>query len=219
MLAGDYFTITPSALTTLKEYPSMYADYHRCVYDCSIHIFTPGGRPIYSTVPEWKRPGAVHSAPSVDVSFLKRRPVYVQMQLDQAIRLGIPILWNEKVVSVREQEHGVTVKTGSGQELTCDICIGANGIGSKIPGFDAGPDITVQDSGYAVARVAFPRSSIKDGSLASSLTKNVHLQPEFRTYVGRDVHLILFLTQDWVAIAFTHPVSNRDTTVTSIEWV
>jgi hypothetical protein len=87
------------------------------------------------------------------------------------------------------------------------LCIGANGIGSKIAGFETGPDVAVQDSGYAVARVAFPRSNIKDGSLASTLLTGVDAQPSFRTYVGDDIHLILFLTADWVAIAFTHAVS------------
>ena len=204
---GDYFTITPSALTTLKEYPSMHADYHECVYDCSIHVYTPSGLPIYSTVPEWRRPGVVTAAPDVDISFLKRRPVYAQMQLDQLNRLDIPVHWGEKVVAVREQDNNVTVTTASGKEFEGDLCIGANGLGSSIPGFEAGPDVAVQDSRYAAARVAFPRSAIQEGTPAATLVKNVDVQPEFRTYLGVDIHLILFLTADWVAFAFTHPVS------------
>jgi hypothetical protein len=209
-LSGDYFTITPSALTALKEYPSMHADYHQCVYDCSIHVYTPSGMPIHSVDPEWKRPGITHAAPNVDVSFLTRRPVYAQMQLDQVNRLDIPVYWGEKVVSVCEQDDGVTVKTASGKEFTCHLCIGANGIGSVIPGFDTGPETAVQDSGYAAARVAFPRSNIKDGSPASSLMSNIDVRPEFRTYLGSDIHLILFLTPHWVAFAFTHPVSDEE---------
>jgi hypothetical protein len=185
----------------------MHADYHQCVYDCTIHVYSPAGVPIYSTKPEWQRPGVIHSAPDVDISFLKRRPVYAQMQLDQCRRLQIPIHWGEKVVLVQEQGKTVLVRTESGREFEGDLCIGANGIGSKIAGFETGPDVAVQDSGYAVARVAFPRSNIKDGSLASTLLTGVDAQPSFRTYVGDDIHLILFLTADWVAIAFTHAVS------------
>lgn len=186
----------------------MHVDYHQCVYDCSIHVYTPSGIPVYSTSPEWNRPGVTHAAPDVNISFLKRRPVYAQMQLDQVNRLEIPVYWGAKVVSVSEQDDSVTVKTALGQEFTCDVCIGANGIGSVIPGFNTGPEIAVQDSGYAAARVAFPRSNIKDGSPASSLMTNVDARPEFRTYLGSDIHLILFLTPDWVAFTFTHPVSN-----------
>jgi len=185
----------------------MHADYHECIYDCSIHVYTPSGQAIHSTDPEWNRVGVVHAAPDVNISFLKRRPVYAQMQLDQVNRLNIPVHWGEKVVSVQENDHNVILKTASGKEITCDICIGANGIGSVIPGFDTGPDIAVQDSGYAVARAASTRSAILDGSPAASLMKAIDVRPEFRVYVGKDIHLILFLTPDWVAFAFTHPVS------------
>jgi hypothetical protein len=185
----------------------MHADYHQCIYNCSIHVYTASGTPIVSTVPEWKRPGVVHSALDVDVSFLKRRPVYAQMQLDQVQRLDIPVLWGEKVTGVSEEAHHVIVRTASGTELRCDICVGANGIGSTITGFDTGPEIAVQESGFAVARVAFPRSHILDGSPAASLMTTIDSRPEFRTYVGDDIHLILFLTPDWVAFAFTHVVS------------
>ncbi len=192
----------------------MHADYHQCVYDCSIHVYTPSGLPIYSTVPEWKQPGVITAAPDVDISFLKRRPVYAQMQLDQVNRLGIPVHWGEAVVAVHEQDDDdgggvVVVTTASGKQFVGDLCIDANGIGSSVAGFNAGPDIAVQDSGYAAARVAFPRNTIKDGSPASTLLTNIDIRPEFRTYVGHDIHLILFLTPDWVAFTFTHPVSNE----------
>jgi hypothetical protein len=205
--AGDFFTITPSALTTLKCYPSMHRDYHESIYNCSTQVYTPSGVQILSKFPEWRQPGVVTAAPDVDISFLKRRPVFAKMQLDQVTRLGIPIYWNESVIAVREHENIVNVITASGQEFTGDVCIGANGISSKISGFDAGPDVAVQDSGYAISRVAFPRSLIKSGSLASTLLKTIDSEPEFRVYVGKDIHLILFLTPDWVAFAFTHAVS------------
>ena len=185
----------------------MHADYHKCIYDCTTHVYTPSGQEIYSTVPEWKRTNTPHSAPDVNISFLKRRPIYARMQLDQAERLNIPILYNDGVISVSEIDTFVIVKTKSGKEYICDVCIGADGIGSKISGFNTGPEITVQDSGYAVSRLAFPRSSIRDGSPASSLLRNIGQRPEFRVYVGSDIHLILFLTPDYVAFCFTHPVS------------
>ncbi|OQV08773.1 FAD binding domain-containing protein [Cladophialophora immunda] len=200
---GDYFTITPSALATLKDYPRMHADYHECIYDCSIHVYTPSGVPIYSTYPEWRRAGA-HAASDVQISFLKRRPVYARMQLNQLERLGVSVLFGQKVVSVREKGDEVVVSTASGETFVGDVCIGANGIGSSVEGFDTGPDVAVQDSGYAVARVAFPASTLKPDSPAATLMKNIDVQPEFRTYVADDVHLILFLTQDWVAWCFTH---------------
>lgn len=193
-------------MTTLKDYPSMFADYHKNVYDCSIHVYTPSGSPVKSTVPEWKRPGVVSSAPDVNISFLKRRPEYAKMQLDQVKRLGIPVRFGVRVVSVREEPDCVFVKTADGEEIEGDICIGSGGIGSNVEGFATGERPAVQDSGYAIARVAFPRDVIDPDSPASSLLKDIEKEPQFRTYVAEDVHLILFLTKDYVAWCFTHPV-------------
>lgn len=205
-MTGDFFTITPSALTTLKHYPSMFAEYHESVYRCSVHMLTPSGSTIHSATPEWDLPGANHAAPDVNISFLKRRPEFAQMQLNQAERLGIPVHWGDAVVAVSESTHSVTVTTASGKAYEAGLCIGANGIGSSISGFHAGPDMTVQDSGYAIARVAFPRSDISPDRPAAALVRNVEQDPQFRTYVSKDVHVILFLTKDWVAFTLTHKV-------------
>ena len=186
----------------------MYADYHRSVHDCSIHLYSPSGSEIHRKMPEWKQPGVVTAAPDVNVSFLNRRPDFAQMQLDQAKRLNIPIHWGDKVVAVREVDDGVVVTTASGKEFRGHICIGATGIGSAVKGFSTGIDNAVLDSGYAIARAAFPRDAIKDGSPASTLLKDIGNRPEFRVYLGNDLHLILFLTPDWVAFALTHPVSS-----------
>lgn len=205
---GDFFTIPPSGLTTLQYYPSMWADYHKCVYNCTVQVYTPSGQLVTSQYPEWKRPGAIHSAPGVDVSFIMRRTVFVQMQLDQLARLNVPVHWGQHVTNVQESAERVVVKTAAGGEYVGDVCIAANGINSTLDGFRTAGDVEVQDSGYAIARVCFPRNTIKAESPAASLLKDVETHPQFRTYLANDVHLILFLTKDWVAWAFTHKVSH-----------
>lgn len=184
----------------------MYRDYHHKVYDCSVHCYAPSGKELVNMTPEWKRPGVTTAAPDVDVSFIKRRTDFAQMQLDQLQRLEVPVFYGDRVVSVAEEADRVVVTTEAGRTYRGDVCVGASGIGSMVPGFDAGPQVQVQDSGYAVARAAFPRGAVEEGSPASSLLASVDRKPEFRTYVGKDLHLILFLTADWVGIAFTHPV-------------
>ena len=184
----------------------MFADYHESVYDCTVHVYTPSGQELTSQKPEWQLPGAKHPAPDVDISFLKRRPVYNKMQCDQLARLGVPVHWGEKVESIQETVDGVIVKTASGEGYVGDVCIAASGLASRIQGL-VESDVQVQDSGYAVARVAFPKDVIKEGSTAASLLVGVEENPQFRTYVADDLHLILFLTKDWVAWAFTHQVS------------
>lgn len=187
----------------------MFADYHKSVYDCTVHVYTPSGKVVSSQKSEWKRPEASHSAPDVDISFLKRRPAYARMQLDQLERLNVPVHWGQKVETVREADDSVFVRTASGQEYMGDVCIATTGIGATIDGFKTSGDVQVRDSGYAVARVAFPRDVIKDGTPAASLLEGVEMQPQFRTYLAQDLHLILFLTKDWVAWAFTHKVCSQ----------
>lgn len=195
-------------MTTLKYYPSMYADYHKDVFDCSISIWRPNGRCVKRTMPEWKKAPAESAAPDVDISFIKRRPVYTKMLYDQCIRLGIPVLFSQEAKEFTEHEDHVVIRTGDGIEYTGDVCVAADGIGTS---FTSGLEVSqasVLDSGYAVARAAFPRDTIKPGSPAATLLKDVEEQPEFRTVLGESLHLILFLTNDYVAFAYTHEVSS-----------
>lgn len=194
-------------MTTLKEYPSMYADYHRDVFDCSISIWRPNGQCVKRTMPEWTRAPAESAAPDVKISFIKQRPVYTKMLYDQCVRLGIPVLFSQPAKSFIEYENHVVVVTADGTKHTGDVCVAADGIGTSFTKSLEVSQAPVLDSGYAVARAAFPRDTIRPGSLAEALLKDVEEQPEFRTILGEDLHLILFLTHDHVAFAYTHEVS------------
>lgn len=162
---GDFFTITPSALVTMKHYPNFLKKYHANVHNCSIHVYTPSGHAMKSTMPERKREGILHACPEIDVSFLNRRPEYAAWQLDQVRALGIPVHFSTKCIDVTEVEDKVIVHTEKG-DFEVDVCVAADGIGSKVPWPIPGGFVDVKDSGCAVARVAFPRGVIKKGSPA-----------------------------------------------------
>ena len=105
-----------------------------------------------------------------------------------------------------ESDNGVVVETKEGIEYQCDVCVLANGIATKMNGFNTEGAQHVLDTGYAAARVSFPVETINKDSLAYQLVKDVQTHPDFRVYVGADVHLILFLTPGHVAWVFTHKV-------------
>lgn len=185
----------------------MTKDYHRQVYDCTVSVLSTDGRTISAVKPEWKLPGSEHIAKDVDVSFLKRRPVYTNMLLDQCLRVNIPVHMGCKAEMVDESETGVVVTTADGETHHADVCVAADGLHS-IAATQYGQ---IQDTGYATARVAFPRSCLEPGSAADGLLADADRdQPEFRVYLADDIHLILFLTKDWVAFALTHPSTGRD---------
>ncbi|KAJ5300036.1 hypothetical protein N7476_011593 [Penicillium atrosanguineum] len=202
---GDYFTITPSAQTTLKDYPSMYVQYHNRVYDCILSVFAPGGDCIGYEVVEWNRSNDGHASPDVKISFLNRRPEYAQMQLDQLKRLAIPVHFSQKASSMSEVDNRVIVETETGKKFSGDICIAADGLGTVFRRREEPIRSDVMDSGYSIARCAFPTSHIKPDTPAWKLVETVKEQPEFRIYLADDLHLILYLTADYVGIALTHP--------------
>ena len=207
---GDFFTITPSALTTLHEYPSMFDEYHRHVNDCTIHMYSPSGKCLSSAVPEWNRPSIVpHAAPAVKISFLNRRSQWAEMLMNQTQRLGIPVHFNSEVVEITEFEEHVNVRAQNGLLFEGDVCIAASGIGSGIAGLeDTGlRDTTVISSGYAAGRIAWPTDALQPGSPAIRLLDGLRQQPQFRVYLADDSHLIVFLTKDYVAWVITHIVS------------
>ena len=185
----------------------MHDDYHRSIYNCSIHVYSPAGQAIKTEIPEWNRSGVVHAAPDVNISFLKRRPEFAQMQLDQLTRLGVPVHFDQKIVTVFEAgDDSVVLETENGDQFRGDVCIDATGIGSLFSRTFAKGKSNVQDSGYAIARVAYSRTAIKPNSPAQKLLENVDVRPEFRTYLADDIHLITFLTKDYLGLALTHEV-------------
>ena len=184
----------------------MLADYHSCVYNCTTSLWTPNGKPLFSRYPEWRRSNATHPASDIDVSFLNMRAVWAKWQLDQLARLGVPVIYGQNVVSMKETMEGATVTTSDGKTYECDVSVLANGVATKMEGFDTEGAQHVLDTQYAAARVSFPVETIKEDSLAYQLVKDVKTKPEFRVYVGADVHLILFLTSGHVAWVFTHKV-------------
>ena len=204
--SGDFFTLPPSALANVKYYPRMVDEYNSQVFNCTTSLWSPSGKLLFTRYPEWRRDKPAHPAPTLDVSFLNMRSKWAKMQLNQLQRCGVPVNFGQTVESVHESQDQVIVRTKDGKEYSCDVCMLANGVATKMPGFETEGAMHVVDSGYAAARVAFPRTAIKKDSPAYDIVKDVPEHPDFRVYVGSDVHLILFLTADHVGWVFTHKV-------------
>lgn len=185
----------------------MDEQYQKNFYDCTISIWTPEGKCLKSMFPEWRH--VAEKGELTRASLLSRRSDFTRMLYDQCVRLGIPVYFSQAVQEIVEHDDHVVVNTNQpGISLTADVCVVANGIGYPSTKDITGVDLPVLDSGYAIARMAFPRSSIPKDSLAHQLVENVDAQPEFRVYLSNDIHLIIWLTKDYVAFAFTHEACN-----------
>ncbi|QKX61991.1 uncharacterized protein TRUGW13939_09147 [Talaromyces rugulosus] len=194
-LLGDFVTVPPSGISTFKLYPTMDEQYQKNFYDCTISIWNPEGKCLKRMFPEWRHVAEKGELPRA--SLLSRRSDFTRMLYDQCIRLGIPVYFSQAVQEIVEHDDHVVINTNQpGITLTADVCVVANGIGYPSTKDITGIDLPVLDSGYAIARMAFPRSSIPKGSLAHQLVENVDTQPEFRVYLSNDIHLIIWLTKD-----------------------
>ena len=103
----------------------------------------------------------------------------------QAVRdAGIDILMDHEVVSFDEFKPSVTL--ASGEEVTADVIVGADGIKSKaresVLGFKDHP----RSSGYSCFRAYFPGSHLKDDPLCRDLTDHDCVN----IWIGDDTHVV-----------------------------
>ncbi|KAK2612041.1 hypothetical protein QQS21_002006 [Conoideocrella luteorostrata] len=184
---GDFFSVSPPGVATLKYYPSMKADYENNQCTGKLKTLAPNGKMLWEGQWEWARPGAHHAAPDIKMCFAIRRPVFTKIQLDQVNRLGIPVHFGADAIQVTEHEdgNGVTVTTKAGEKYISDVCIAADGMHS---GFYRSREDTVKvgDSGYAISRVAYAIDKIEPGSLAEGIAND---GTQFRNYCGSGFHM------------------------------
>ncbi|KAI0455921.1 FAD/NAD(P)-binding domain-containing protein [Xylaria acuta] len=205
---GDFFSIGPSALSTLHYYPKMLAEYNENAWNSPLWWCDPVGKKLVSELPEWNRPGgAPHAAKDVPVvDFIGLRPRIMRMLEDQINRLNIPIFYGRKAVGYEEDVSSgkARVLTASSEVFIGDVVVAAEGIGTKSHEIVTGSPVPFVNSGYAIMRGAFSPSFIAPNSRGAQLLLEPGQTPEVRTYVGENMHLITLFTHAKVGLAFTH---------------
>lgn len=183
---GDFFTIGPSALSTLHYYPKMVAEYKATAYLSPLWWCNPAGEKLISEYPEWNREDAVpHAAKDIPVvGFIKTRPQILSMLAEQIKRLGIPIFYGRKVVGYEEDilSGEARVMTSGGEVFIGDVVVASEGIGTKSHEIVTGKPVPFDPSGYAVTRGAFDPRHIRPGSKGAELLLEPGQTPEVRTY-------------------------------------
>lgn len=203
---GDFFSVSPPGVATLKYYPNMKSEWEKGACEGKLRTVQSDGTKLWEGKWEWARPGAPHAAPDVKMRFAVRRADFTKMQVDQLTRLGVPMHFGQDVTEITEDADGkgVTINTKAGAKYTADVCIAADGkivcssksVGEanfELPGVHSlfyrsrKETLSVGDSGYAISRVAFPQEAIKDGSPASNIVKS---GTQFSTWLGNEVHMV-----------------------------
>jgi 2-polyprenyl-6-methoxyphenol hydroxylase-like FAD-dependent oxidoreductase len=159
---GDIIGIGPHAWCTLREYPKMFEEWTRIDNDTEVHVcLQDGSLAIPKREFEWNLEGsAKHAVWPLRVSGCFFRRDVALMFFAQAQRLGIPITFGVSVTKYLEDSaNGLgIIHTDDGRELSADIVVAADGLGTKSHSVVLGYPTRAVNTGYCVDRAAYPTS-------------------------------------------------------------
>ena len=123
--------------------------------------------------------------PLMDMAgYIGHRGDYHEVFLQAVRDAGIEILMDHEVVSFDEFKPSVTL--ASGEEVTADVVVGADGIKSKARELVLGFKDHPRSSGYSCFRAYFPGSHLKDDPLCRDLTDHDCVN----IWIGDDTHVV-----------------------------
>ncbi|KAI8946936.1 FAD/NAD(P)-binding domain-containing protein [Xylaria longipes] len=207
---GDAFGIMAPALTTLRFFPSMKAEFEKESYDAELSLWHNDGFKIihYGDGP-WNAPGAAHPAKDVHVPWIETRSAVAHMLTSQCQRLGIQIHYGATVVAFNETSAKAVVTVETKNETThaeADIVVAADGVGTKSHAHVSGQPVKATSSGYSMYRGIVPLGLIEK-SLSSRILEKFfsNQRPEFRIYVcPPDTHANIILSKDFFSYGLTY---------------
>lgn len=158
--AGDMYFMGLSATNIFKHWPEMSEEYSGIsLHDAWIETFKHDGARMF---PPTKVADRLKTPEGVNPGTFQMRPLIYTMLLEQVKRLGITIEFGKKVVDYFEDSAGQKggVKLQDGTELTADVVIAADGVGSKSQQI-VGGQVRARSSGRAMWRAVFPREELE----------------------------------------------------------
>ena len=123
--------------------------------------------------------------PLMDMAgYIGHRGDYHEVFLQAVRDAGVEILMDREVVEFDEDKPSVTLATG--EEVTADVVIGADGIKSKARELVLRFKDHPRSSGYSCFRAYFPGSHLKDDPLCKDLTDHDCVN----IWIGDDTHVV-----------------------------
>jgi len=104
--------------------------------------------------------------------------------LDRAVELGAEVRCNSRVADVRILGNGASVVLASGEEIRCDLAVGADGINSRLREIMLGREEPPTPTGDLAYRLLLKASEMmKDPELRGFVT-----DPQVNYWLGPDMH-------------------------------
>ncbi|TDZ20003.1 FAD-dependent monooxygenase mdpD [Colletotrichum orbiculare MAFF 240422] len=204
---GDVLFIGPSALTTLKNYPTMLKDYHRYSWDdfCTFRRMD-GSLIIPPQEFEYNRDDVPrHAAWPLRVRTMLSRPGLTEMLYQQCVRLGISVTFGVNIIEYIEnaKDGSATAVASDGTRYTHDIVVAADGLGTKSHKAVMGEVIRAVPTGFVVCRIFYRLDPVKNAELYQKLVDQP--RADLRAYSGENYHCVLSTANDHVVIGITVP--------------
>ncbi|KAH6857083.1 putative monooxygenase [Chaetomium sp. MPI-CAGE-AT-0009] len=185
----------------------MFEEWTRIDNDAEVHVcLQDGSLATPKREFEWNLDGsAKHAAWPLKVSGCFFRKDVALMLFAQAQRLGIPISFGVSVTKYSEDpaKGSGIIHTDDGRELSADIVVAADGLGTKSHSVVLGYPTRAVSTGYCVDRAAYPTSMLKDAPALSRAIAELG-RPQWRMYNGDRCHIVVCITKDRIAINSTH---------------
>ncbi|KAI0381983.1 FAD/NAD(P)-binding domain-containing protein [Hypomontagnella monticulosa] len=215
LIVGDIFAIGPSALTTLRYYPSLLKDYDEIAHDAIIHYAARDGN---LTMPpmefEWNREGvAPSSAYPLRAKALFSRPDFTLMLYRQCQRLGIPFTFGVAVDRYEEdtEKGNATAIAQDGRRFTADFVVAADGLGTKSHTITLGKPVKAFKTGFVAYRGMYSTERLKGVKVAEDVLKNLE-RPIFLFVTANMAHCVFTITKNQVSIGIAIEEDDETTT-------
>ncbi|KAI1452347.1 FAD/NAD(P)-binding domain-containing protein, partial [Annulohypoxylon moriforme] len=208
---GDIFGIAPSGWTTLHHYPSMLKEYNEVAWDSLLSFQARDGTVVSQAEFEYNRPGvAQHAAYPLRVKTLMSRYHCAQMLYGQCKRLGISVTFGVTAEKYQEDttKWNATVVTHDGRQLTADVVVAADGIGTKSHGVTLGRPVRAIKTGYIVYRIMYPVECLKGVPAAEEALRNLE-RPLLMLLQADKLHAVATISKDHVSVGITTEDDDR----------
>jgi flavin-dependent dehydrogenase len=155
---GDSFTIGPTAIRAVQQWPDMAEENERIADSPWISWHKINGERISGPEPLRFNPTVNSSGQDEAPQRVYRhsRPAFHEMLSNQAERIGIFVEYGKRVTGYYEVDDKAGVTLEGGEKIESDMVIAADGIGSKSSMVTMGRELRARSSGWAMYRAAFP---------------------------------------------------------------
>lgn len=186
---GDMYFMGHSATKFFRHWPEMQEEYDKIsMKGAWMETFKHSGERMIEPLKVSERLRSAGMDPDTPPGTFQMRPLVYRMYVRQVEKLGVEIMFNQRVVDYYEDANNGKggVRTEKGEAFEADVVIAADGIGSKSQKL-VGGEVRAMSSGRAMWRAAFPRRHLDRNPQVKeffSLYGAGNDEPTIRTWLG-----------------------------------